>query len=490
MDLRPQSATFGVAVSTSAELHATMFSQKADGVYPYLAASEDFVPSTNQLRLMINPLCRWSDGKPIVAKDFIASARSLYLNGNSSVPGLGFIRNGQEVLAGELPFSSLGITEISTNVVGYDLAATPEMARLILSLPNYAPLPSHKINEGDDYWSNPEKQVFSGPFRVTAVTPEGITLNKNEFFCLDSPPLVETAQILFGRSVEKDADLLIRRRVDLLGNLNARQRVHFRRHGPPTDYRLEDSQTAAIAWLALNPNELSLVDSRVRKAIRLAYDPTLIDTGNIGILRNSADTLTYRYPGYEPPAFPWSSVPYESAVATAQKLMREAGYSKDNPLRLTLSAAPLNEYKSVGALFQSMFAPIFIEVEVLNDSVEEYLARTAEPNGDFGMQIFYWFADFPDPANFLEAIISNEFHSAGVGEELHSMLYQALNSSHMERLALAAQAEKILADDGYILPIGVPVRTWLVRQSVEFDNSVIPTIRDLSAYECRGTAMK
>lgn len=487
MDLRPTSAVISVAITTAAEIHGTLFLQKADRVEPYLAQNSSFDEATGILQVDLNPSCHWSDGQPIVAQDFIEAARIAYGKTAYDQPSLDFLVNGLAVKSGDLPFDDLGLTAIDDDTLAFTLAVPEQIAKYVLSNPTLAPVPSHVMATDPDYWQRSvDELVFSGPYRIHEfVGIAGIDLDRNPYFCSTPKILADHATILFGEDFEKDVDKYLRSGIDLVGNLTARQRSTFLEQGTPEKYSLVEGQMRSILWLELNPKSAALDDARVREALRLVYDREIIDTGRIGEIGHSTNSLTFRDNSYDGPVFPWSDKDYASSVADARALMEQAGYSNSDRLRLRIAVPPQSGAVNVSEYLTGAYGQIYIDLEIINETPEQHVARVREPNGDYDLRTYYWYADLPDPYNLIEAIIQNRFMSGDNIDELTEILSGISGTNLNDRQAALMRAEQLLIDDGHIMPLGVPVRTWLTRSSISFDDAILPSARDATEFDCK-----
>jgi peptide/nickel transport system substrate-binding protein/oligopeptide transport system substrate-binding protein len=158
-------------------------------------------------------------------------------------------------------------------------------------------------------------------------------------------------------------------------------------------------------------------------------------------------------PGHDP-ALP--GYPYD--LARARQLLAEAGYPGGKGLpEIPLVYNNNENHQRVAVQVQSDLARIGVRVVLRNLDWASYLkAVEGEPGGPGEVAFFRmgWFADYPDPDNFLSVLLHSRNwgpagnHSRYANPEFDRLVDQARTLSRWEdRLPLYRQAERIAVDD-------------------------------------------
>lgn len=153
--------------------------QLINGVAKAYTVSEDGLTYTFDLRD-----AGWSDGASLTANDFV------YAWKRGADPVLGGshladyekagIKNAGAIARGEMSTASLGVLALDNHTLEVTLEAPNEAFLDYLTLESFMPL-REDILSANNKWTK-ENAVYNGPFKIEAMTSEGITLVKNEIY--------------------------------------------------------------------------------------------------------------------------------------------------------------------------------------------------------------------------------------------------------------------------------------------------------------------
>lgn len=82
------------------------------------------------------------------------------------------------------------------------------------------------------------------------------------------------------------------------------------------------------------------------------------------------------------------------------KLLTEAGYGPDKPLKMEIRYNTSENHKNTAVAIQEQLKPLGVEVTLLNTDTKTHYGHL-EQKGDFDIARAGWIADYKDPETFL-----------------------------------------------------------------------------------------
>jgi oligopeptide transport system substrate-binding protein len=125
----------------------------------------------------------WSDGTPLTAHDIEFGIKRVLdpERPGSSVAIYFVLENGQDYAMGRNRDSDrIGVRALDDRTVEFRLAAPAPYFMSVMNRPDAGPQPRHAIEALGDAWTEPGRQVVSGPFRQVGPTPEGVALERQD----------------------------------------------------------------------------------------------------------------------------------------------------------------------------------------------------------------------------------------------------------------------------------------------------------------------
>ena len=306
-------------------------------------------------------------------------------------------------------------------------------------------VPREEIERLGDAFSR--QPIGTGPFRfVRWVTGQEIVLQANESY-FEGRPFIDKLHYRIFPGADRDAILAEfegGKLEDATLPVSARQRLL----GNPK-YRLFRKPLLATLFLWLDMREGPLSNLKVRQAINLAINREMI---NATIRQNrqvqARGILPPGMPGYNP-----ELSDYDYNPDRARQLLAEAGYPGGAglpPLQLWSSVHSLTSRLENDAI-KGDLEHIGLTIELRKAKswshfLQEILGQ--QPNA---MYRYAWFADFPDPDNFLFMLFnskSNRNYANYHNPQVDLLLDQAQSENgYLRRLELYRQAETIIIAD-------------------------------------------
>ncbi len=448
---------------------------RADGKYQYTVTLKDGL--------------KWSDGVAMKASDFV------YAWNRAADPEVGAdyqymfdVIDGYSDEAGACKLNISADDEAGTIVIV--TANYCSYFNQLLAFATYYPV-RKDIVEGNDNWATaPATYVSNGPFTMKSWTVGGeIVFEKNENYW--DAANVQADEIAFFLSDDDDAiyagftngtiqytTSVPVSLIPVLKNDSSRYNVDFFIGDYIGTYYIEFNVEKSFTGDAFADNE-------VRKALALLIDRNYIVEQVTGGGQMPADGFVPAGMGdgtgaiFREEADPWFSVDkadYEANCNEAVEILKkyftyENGKFTDFP-HFEFSLNPTSGNKAIAAAIQNMWEAYGISCTL--DQREWKVIQTALTEGDFTMSRLGWIADYDDPVNFLEIMLSasgNNHPRLGKAGAIGSAAIYGPNKNQLwadfddiiaeikstsdleERAALMYEAEEWIRDTGVICPL-------------------------------------
>jgi peptide/nickel transport system substrate-binding protein len=283
----------------------------------------------------IDSKANWSDGKPIIAEDFLtrakAVARSKLTTQKSNwtdVEGFNDYRDGKAT-------SISGITLDTANPKKFAVKFTKSFCPALLNVFGAAPIPSHvyaKYTVDNDPTKNidtaPENAaptVVSGPFKFKEWRKgDQVILSRNDTYWRGAPYLDEFVQKVVADSTVQAAQLKTGELT--LGSIQPGDFDDLNRSENLKLYEWKDNGFVYLGWRLNNPNVPFLQDKRVRQALAYGLDMSAVVQS---VVLGHGERQLYHTPSVSW-AYPGAAgfTDYKFDTAKAEQLIKDAGYTK------------------------------------------------------------------------------------------------------------------------------------------------------------------
>ena len=217
---------------------------------------------------------RWSDGEPIVAKDFVYSWQRL-VNPKTAASGSTFftyvLDNAEAILAGLKPVTSLGVEAIDDHTLRVKLSRPVPYLLNILSGTAYFPLRQSFVEaQQGRFGADAENLISNGPFKLDAwVHSASLRLSRNHNYWNDESINFNAMDI--GYITSDVRSLLNVYRSNELALLRLSEEILD--DAVDAGFRIKKAPTNCLAWLILNMRPGKVTSNlKLRQAIRLAFN--------------------------------------------------------------------------------------------------------------------------------------------------------------------------------------------------------------------------
>lgn len=438
-------------------------------IVPSLAKSWDVSEDGCAYTFHLRENVKFSNGSPLTASDVLYTLTRLLTHPDSCnrdiadpILGTEQLEKGEtDQLAGFKPLSDLDFT--------ITLKQPFEAFLACMSMPGASILDEETtVAAGDRFGLDPACTIGTGPFILWQWEPgKGMTFRANPD-CWAGPPRCEGVNLLFMTEPEDVRTLFEKGEMDILDLDEVGNAAEFYIHGDIYQERLHGVQRIGITYIALNESIAPLNDARVRKALQLALNRTmLLDAvySGRGVLENGI--FPHGLYGYNPDL---PEIPCDPHAATA--LLGQAGYGEGFDLTVSVKSSSTQWEMILMQMAADMWKKIGVRVriEVLDEA--EFMRR--RKSGGLSCYTALWTADYNDPDNFIYTFFGSaengRFRSLCYpNEEIMERVRRARTISDAEkRVAEYRELEKIIVqDDAAWIPLFSRIHYYVQSERME-----------------------
>lgn len=485
----PNLASDAVSIGVARQLYSGLLAFDKDlNLAPALASE---VPSLSNGGISADGLtytfklredAKWSDGQPITAADVVYSVKRLLAPETAaSYASVYFDIKGAAEYATALgdPENPTPVDEATLSqlrdAVGVE-AVDEHTLRITLVQPRYTfvylaaiwsmyPLRQDIVEGMGDSWTEPGKNVSSGPFVLSEwVHNDYMTLTPNPYWYGEKPKLQKLV-------------------LKMIGDPNAAYAAYLNGEldvvaVPPSNIKVAEGdsdlsrQLVRSVDMGTNAYEFNVKvapfdDPKVRQAFAMAIDrEAFVNKVDFGVGEVAYSLIPPGTAGYDP------SVGQELAYnpQKAKELLAEAGYGDGNLPDVTIQFADVG-----GSQLDAEFAQGQLEqnlgVNVKLEPLEPRAFAATVMQGQFMIIPMGWGADFPDPDSWLPQNFGTGAGNNLAGysnAEFDALVQQAVAEPDAEkRLALWSQAQQLLVKDAAAIFVSYSERVRLVKPYVK-----------------------
>ncbi len=294
-----------------------------------------------------------------------------------------------------------------------------------LSMPGASILDRETTEQaGPRFGTDPEWTIGTGSFILWKWTAgEGMLLKANPD-CWQGAPKCQGLDLRFCKDPKGIRRMFENGELDVLDLDEVGNAAEFFLHGAQYQNRLYHCPRIGIAYIALNETVPPLNDARVRKAMQLALNRSLLLSavyGGRGSVENGI--FPHGLYGFNPDL---PEIPFDTEQA--KELLEQAGFPEGFDLTVSVNSSSTRWEMSVLRMAASMWeqAGIRANIEVLDESDFMRLRKS----GQLACYAALWTADYNDPDNFIYTFFGNKENTT-----FRSLCYG--NNGIMKRVRLA-----------------------------------------------------
>ena len=414
----------------------------------------------------------WSDGVPVTASDFEYAMRRIVTPATlAQYASILFpIRNARAVNTGEAQPETLGVRAVDDRTLEITLEFPAPYLPGLLSHYTSFPVPKHVVEQFGDAWIQPQHIEVNGPYKLTQWRANDfVHVVRNPLFFDDENVCVD--EVFYYPTVDNPAAERRVRNGELDLNVDfAGQNLDFLRREIPEYVRVHPY--LGIIYFSFDTTQAPFDDARVRNALSMAIDRQFIADEILRAGQIPAHSFVppgvNDYPGTA--RISWFDQPVEARRAEARRLLEEAGYGPDNPLRFEYTHRTTGDNPRVAPVVQADWSLIADWVQPEIAGIETQIHYSNMRAGDYQIGDGGWIGDYNDAYNFLflgetDSIPMN--YSRWQNAEYDRLIDEGNRTlDAAERGRLLSQAEQLLLDEQPYAPIVYYVNKALVNPSV------------------------
>lgn len=400
---------------------------------------------------------KWSDGKDVVAADFVYAWQRLVDPKTAAdyCYMADIILNANEIMAGEMDKSELGVKAIDEKTLEITLHTACPYFEEIMAFPALMPIRSDIIEQYGDQWTfSPETYIGNGQYKMAEWSHnEFIKLVPSEtYYDVDK---LGPKVIKFALMDDTNAIYAAYRS----GSLNFIQEVPVDEiPGLLSSGELKVHPYLGTYYCCFNTSKAPFDDVRVREAFSLVIDRNYIvenvtKTGQMpatafvpsGISDAPGAKDDFRAVGGD--YMDVSAEKYQENCERARQLLTEAGYPNGEGFPIVEYLYNTSDnHRLIGEALQNMWqTELGVTVNLVNQEWNTFL--DTRKNGDYSIARNGWIADYNDPMSFLDMWLTGGGNNDAQysNPDYDALIMQAKSTSDLaERMSLMHQAEDIL----------------------------------------------
>jgi oligopeptide transport system substrate-binding protein len=419
----------------------------------------------------LRPNAYWSDGKPVVAEDFVYAWKRV-LTPETGAPSAFFlypIKNAKAYYDGKIKdFKQVGVHAAAPKMLVVDLEQPVPFFLSLAAMPVMMPLRQDSIEKYGEGFVEAGHFISNGAYVLKKwAHEEKITLTPNPYFYdAKTPgkhPLVKQVEMLMVNDANTSVVMYENRELDFIETSTSIPAFDVRRLKSRPD--AHTSPLYRINYFGFNIKKPPFNDVRVRQALAYALDrsayPKLLQSGQEPMASWVAEGLL----GYNKNI----GLPYDPEKA--KKLLAEAGYpdGKGFP-KTSLSYQTIYDVRKEAEIAQALWKKnLNIDIHLDNMEWKMLLSRLAQDPP--ALYRLGWFADYPDADSFMGVFLSDsgnnytQWKSAAYDQWVHRA---AISTDDTVRKSLYDQAQRLLLEqETVMIPSYSASKFYLLRPYVK-----------------------
>lgn len=409
---------------------------------------------------------KWSNGEPVTAQDFVYSLHMAvdpkFASPNAWYLKLTGINNAEAIIDGQKPVESLGVKALGQHTLQFQLDKPVPYFVAMTAHTVMMPINQKAVEKFGDNWTKPANMVSNGAYQLTHwVINERLEMERNPNYWDNKETVINKVTYIPFESQTSAMNRYMTGEVDITSDVPVAMADKLKKEHPDA---FKVTPLLCTYYYALNTQRKPFDDVRVRKAISYTIMRDVIANG---VTKGNVPAYTFahqdvaNFKATQPEYATWTQQQRDQEAA---KLLKEAGYDHDHPLKASLLYNTSENHKAIAVAIASMLKKnLGMEVTLDNQEWKSYLAARQERN--FDIMRASWCGDYNEASTFLTLLTSDNAknfpsYSNPKYDEVLTKAQAAVDVK--QRNQFYDQAEQILAQDMPIAPIYYFMQSRLV----------------------------
>lgn len=402
----------------------------------------------------------WSDGAPITAHDFVYAYRRLQdpKTAASLAYFMHMVKNAAAVNSGAKALNELGVRAVDDHTLEILLEQPYPFLLERLLYPTAYPVPQHAIEQHGDQWTKPDNWVSNGAYTLNDWVPRAhVEMHANPNFV--EPVAIKSVRYLPVTNEQSAYNRYRSGELDVIGSFPIGELPDVRKERPD---ELRLSNLLSMIYLVFNTQATPFDDVRVRKALSIAIDQSIITDK---VLKTGSEPALSFVPAaiddYQGFRLPHADLTLKDRISQARELLSEAGYP--DGFAITLRHVSNLENKKVNLAIAGMWRAIGVDVKLQQADLRTHFGDLRQ--GDFNVAWAGWVGE--NNAEHYLSLLQSDIGSVNYGQFSHqtfdALMAQVRNEKdRMLRNQLLGSAEEVAT---HFYPV-VPLYSTAIRRLV------------------------
>ncbi|APJ03350.1 peptide ABC transporter substrate-binding protein [Silvanigrella aquatica] len=469
--LDPQKAEDNVSGRVLFDLFEGLLSEGEKGeIMPAIASKWETSKDGLVYTFYIRPNAKFSDGSTITAEDVVFSYRRLADPKTASTYAeiISMIKNATLISQGKAKPEQMGIVALNPSTVQITLEKPTPYFLKLAAFQNLSIVKKANVEKYGDQFTQPGNVVNSGAFKLKYwKIGDKIIAERNPHYWNSSKTVIETVNYFPISDANTELQMFQTGQLDFTYDIPSDK---FKDLKKVYGKQLHTNPYLSIYYISLNTKvEPFKNNPKLAQALSMALDRKILSekvTGRGEI--PSYDIVPFGVADYKQQSYAWDKLSPAERLAEAQKLYKEAGYSKEKPLTLNYTYNTNILHKKVAIALASMWEQnLGVKVSLSNKEWKVFLTDRTE--GNYVAARDGWIADYNDTSSFLDMFQSKhpQNHPKYTNVKYDNLIKMAsLETNKEKRSKLFQEASFLLMNDYPVIPMFTYVTTHLVKQHV------------------------
>ncbi|CAM3108033.1 peptide ABC transporter substrate-binding protein [Lactiplantibacillus plajomi] len=420
---------------------------------------------------------KWSNGEPVLARDFEYAWKRAMNPANKPVYTYIFsgIKNADAINKETKSYQSLGIDATGKRTLKITLDHPMPYFNKLVTVPVFLPQNESFVKKvgPQKYGTNAKNTLSNGPFKVTGWTGtnDSYTLARNQYYW--NQKSIHLKQIKY--TTVKDSNTA--------HNLFSDNKLDDATISGVTAKSLQKDQNVKHvdkAWTYyLQVNQRSgqpLANAKLRQALSLVINRKQL-TENV-LADGSQPASSFTSPGTATDPTTGKDFSKETSFSTAANVKKAqqlwaAGLKEaklTGTVKLSLVGDDQDVTKNVAQFVQKQIEQNLDHVQVSIRNVPDKGLQNLKNTGKFSLSQWYWLADFADPVNYLGVVQSqNSMNSGRFNDKQFDQLLEKANQTNDQNVYWQSlrQAQRRLQNQAGLIPLYYVRETHLVHSNLK-----------------------